>query len=58
MAILAHNVAPGITEKAMAKKSRRTHIEKAPPAKETHGGLLEPSPTGTEVSGGNRKKSD
>jgi short-subunit dehydrogenase len=58
MAILAHNVAPGITEKAMAKKSRRTHIEKAPTAKETHGGLLEPSPTGTEVSGGNRKKSD
>jgi short-subunit dehydrogenase len=49
------NVLPGVSEKMGAKQMHRT-IEKAPPAGDSPGAVLEPVSEGTEVSGGHRKK--
>jgi short-subunit dehydrogenase len=49
------NLMPPVAEKMGAKQMHRT-IEKAPPAGDSPGAVLEPVSEGTEVSGGNRKK--
>jgi short-subunit dehydrogenase len=55
MAILAHNLAPGLTEARMAKETHQNLMEKAPLACETEGSLIEPLLTGTGVHGSGPK---
>lgn len=54
--LIAANLMPAVSEKMGAKQMHRT-IEKAPPADDSPGAVLKPIPDGTDVSGGNRKKS-
>jgi short-subunit dehydrogenase len=58
MAILAHNMAPGMTESRMAKETHKTLMEKAPLAIETEGSLQKPSLTGAGVHGTGSNKTD
>lgn len=51
-----HQIAPGITEVLMRKKTQKAELEKAPPAEDTRGAVQEPSPEGRTVSGGWLKK--
>jgi len=53
---LTHNVAPGLTESKKAKDTHEALMEKAPPAPETEGSLMEPEPVGAGVTGGWRRK--
>ena len=55
---LFHQFAPGLTEKMMGKQTHTAQMEKAAPAPDTQGNLIEPSPGvgGTEVTGGWLKK--
>jgi len=57
-AALFHQLMPGLTEKMMGKQTHTAQMEKAEPAPDTQGDLMEPSPnsTGTGVSGGRLKK--
>jgi hypothetical protein len=55
MAILAHSLAPGLTEARMAKETHETLMEKAPLACDTAGSLMEPSLTGAGVHGSGPK---
>ncbi len=52
LSTFAHNLTPGLTEKAMGKQTHLAQMEKADPAPDTDGGLLEPTPAGTGVTGG------
>jgi len=54
-AIMAHHIAPGLTESMMAKRVHKSH-DAAPPATPTEGAVRTPTATGTEVSGGWRRK--
>jgi len=54
-AIVAHHIAPDLTEWRLSESSHRRQ-EKTPPAEPTEGSVHEPSPAGTGVSGGWRKK--
>ena len=54
--VLAHNIAPALTESKAAKSTHKTLMEKAPPAGETEGSLVEPEPAGASVTGGYRRK--
>ena len=54
-AILAHHIAPDLTESRLSESSHQRQ-ENIPPAEPTEGSVHEPSPTGTGVSGGWRKK--
>ena len=47
-----HQWFPGLTEKLMGKQTHLAQMEKASPAPDTEGGLHEPVPNGTEVTGG------
>lgn len=49
---LFHQFAPFLTEKLMGKQTHMAQMEKAEPAPMTDGGLLEPTPAGTGVTGG------
>jgi short-subunit dehydrogenase len=51
-ASVMHHVAPGTTERAMARQTHREQMEKSPPAPETSGNVHEPLERGTDVSGG------
>ncbi len=53
---LFHQFAPALTEKMMGKQTHAAQMEKAEPAPDTQGGLLEPTPAGTGVTGGWLKK--
>lgn len=55
MFAFTHNLAPGVTEAMMGKQTHLSQMKKADPAPDTEGSLREPSPTGTEVTGGWRK---
>jgi short-subunit dehydrogenase len=48
-----HNVAPGLTEKMLAKQTQRT-VTQAPPASDTEGAVHEPVAQGAQVTGGKR----
>ena len=54
--VFAHNLAPGLTESKAAKQTHETLMEKAPPAPDTEGSLMEPEAVGTGVNGGWRHK--
>jgi len=56
VAVFAHNLAPGLTEKMLGRQTQKAQIEESPPAEDTPGGLHEPSAEGTKVSGGRLKK--
>ncbi|HUQ93186.1 MAG TPA: SDR family oxidoreductase [Bryobacteraceae bacterium] len=56
IATVAHNLAPGLTENMMGRQTHKAIMEDAPPAEDTSGSLVEPSMSGTEVSGGWIKK--
>ncbi len=53
---LFHQFAPALTEKMMGKQTHTAQMEKAEPAPDTQGGLMEPTPAGTGVTGGFLKK--
>ena len=55
---LFHQLMPGLTEKMMGKQTHMAQMEKAEPAPDTQGSLVEPSPAvgGTGVTGGWLKK--
>jgi short-subunit dehydrogenase len=53
--LITANLMPRVSEKMGAKMMHQT-IEKAPPAGDSPGAVLEPISDGTEVSAGNRKK--
>jgi short-subunit dehydrogenase len=53
--LVVANLMPGVSEKMAAKQMHQT-IEKAPPAGDSPGAVLEPVTEGTSVSAGNRKK--
>lgn len=53
---LFHQFAPALTEKMMGKQTHAAQMEKAEPSPDTEGGLHEPIPSGTEVTGGWLKK--
>ena len=55
-AALFHQFAPALTEKMMGKQTHAAQMEKAELAPNTEGGLHEPVPNGTEVTGGWLKK--
>lgn len=50
--VLMHNLFPGLTEHMMAKLTHREQMEKAPPAEDTPGNIMQPVAAGTGVSGG------
>lgn len=52
----AHNIAPDTTELVMGKQAHKATMEKAPPAADREGSVHEPQPTGTDVSGGWKRK--
>jgi short-subunit dehydrogenase len=54
--LIAANLMPPVSEKMGAAVMQRT-IDKAPPAGDSPGAVLEPVREGTDVSGGNRAKS-
>lgn len=51
-AALFHQFMPFLTEKMMGKQTHMAQMEKAEPASDTDGGLLEPTPAGTGMTGG------
>ncbi|MEO7715719.1 MAG: SDR family oxidoreductase [Capsulimonas sp.] len=51
---IGHNLAPHMTEAMMAKQTHAAQIEKAPPAEDTDGSVLEPMLSGVGVTGGVR----
>lgn len=53
---LFHQFAPFLTEKLMGKQTHMAQMEKAEPAMDTQGGLVDPVPAGTGVTGGFLKK--
>ncbi len=53
--IFAHNLAPGLAENMMGRRVHKHLTEEAPPAKDTSGNLMEPTPVGSSVSGGWKK---
>jgi hypothetical protein len=53
--LVTANLMPAVSEKMGARQMHRT-IEKAPPAGDSPGSVLEPVSEGAAVSGGNRKK--
>jgi short-subunit dehydrogenase len=55
VSIFMHQIAPKIMERMMARQTHKAEFEKAKPAQSTKGGLEEPSPSGTTVTGGWKK---
>ena len=50
--VLLKSLAPGAAEKMTAKVMHQTQFEKAPAGPSTSGGVLRPTPRGTEVKAG------
>jgi short-subunit dehydrogenase len=54
--VLMKKVAPGVADKVAAHMLHKTQMEKPPPAADSPGAVRSPSPVGTEVSAGRRKR--
>lgn len=52
----AHAIAPGVTERMMARNTHKAQIEQAAPGPETRGAVFVPTSSGTGVTGGWRRR--